>query len=701
MSLVYRLFCLFFVFNWHLWADSTSRDIVIYGGNSAAISAAVQATRMGKSVIVVSPDRRLGGLTSNGLGWTDSGKKEVVGGIAREFYHRVWRHYQSPEAWEWQEMSEYGNRGQGSPVVDGNRRTMWIFEPKVAEDIFESWVRENNLEIARDERLDRNEGVELDKGRILSITCLSGNRYEGKVFLDCTYEGDLMAAAGVSYFVGREGNRRYGETFNGVQTAHALKNQFSKGIDPFIVHGDPASGLIARISNKIPRTDGSMDAKMQAYNFRLCLTQVEENRVSFPKPEGYDSRHYELLLRSLKKGSRHVFDKFDPIPNAKTDTNNYGGFSTDNIGMNYGYPDGSYQERQKIIDEHKRYQQGYFYFLCNDPRVPEEVSLMMKKWGLAKDEFVDNENWPLQLYVREARRMMSDFVMTEHEVNGKRQSLKPIGMGSYKMDSRHVQRYVTKDEKGRSYVLNEGDFQVPVVDPYTISYDAIIPPLRQCSNLLVPVCLSASHVAFGSLRMEPVFMILGQSAATAAALAVDEDIPVQGVDYAELSKRLLEDKQVLELTKDNRVTEGIGIFLSSLGGVVVDGEQLELEGEWFKSSSLRPFVGTSYYHDGNGGKGMRKIKFPFSAPAEGLHEIKVSYPAFGNRAGNIRYEIVHEEGIDKVLLDQRKPHLGSDVWSSLGTFSFQKGKSYHVTLSNENTEGYVVADAIQVIGLNP
>jgi hypothetical protein len=701
MIFLIRILLLCLPLNICLLADSISRDIVIYGGNSAAISAAVQAKRMGKSVVVVSPDHRLGGLTSNGLGWTDSGKKEVVGGIAREFYHRVWRHYQSPEAWQWQKLNEYGNRGQGSPAVDGVRRTMWIFEPRVAEQIFESWVKENNLEVFRNELLDREKGVEKENGRITAITCLSGNRYEGKVYLDCTYEGDLMAAAGVSYFVGREGNAQYGETLNGVQTARAIKNQFVNRIDPYVLFGKPESGLLSRISPSQPGTEGSRDSKLQAYNFRLCLTQVEENRIPFPQPDKYNPMDYELLKRTLDAGSRHIFEHFDPIPNAKTDTSNHGSFSTDNIGMNYGYPDGSYEERRKIIAEHENYQKGYFYFLCNDPGVPEDIRLAMSKWGLARDEFTDNENWPSQIYVREARRMVSDFVMTEYEVTGLRKSGKPIAMGSYTIDSHNVQRYVAKDEQGRAYVLNEGDFQVPLQDPYPISYDSIVPRLNECSNLLVPVCLSASHVAFGSIRMEPVFMILGQSAATAAALAVEAEIPVQGVNYNDLRVRLQEDQQVLEVSKDNRITEGVGIPVSSLGGVVVDGEQLILEGEWVKSSSLRPFVGSSYFHDGNGGKGMRQIKFPFSAPSNGLHEIKVSYPTSGNRAGNIRYEVMHEEGLSKVLLDQRKPHLGNDTWSSLGTFTFKKGKSYEVILSNENTEGYVVADAIQVVGLTP
>ena len=672
-------------------------SIIVYGGTSSAITAAVQAKRMWKSVVVVSPDSRLGGMTSSGLGWMDTGKKEVIGGLAREFYHRVWRHYQSPDVWKWQRKEDFGNRGQGALAVDGEMRTMWIFEPEVASTIFESWVSENDLQVYRGERLDRQHGVELKDGKIVSITTLSGARYQGDVFLDCTYEGDLMAAAGVSYAVGREGNARYGETLNGVQVRLANKNQFINRIDPFAIQGDSTSRFLARISPSSPGTDGEGDRKIQAYNFRLCLTQVNENRTPFPKPDDYDPEQYELLLRTLLLGSRHIFVHFNPVPNGKTDTNNHGSFSTNNIGMNYDYPDGTYEVREKIILEHENYQKGYFYFLCNDVRVPSEIREEMSQWGLAKDEFAETGNWPPQLYIREARRMVSDFVMTEMDVTGERDTLKAIGMGSYTMDSHNVQRYVAKDEQGRAYVLNEGDFEVPIDRPYGISYDSIIPSREECSNLIVPVCLSASHVAFGAVRMEPVFMILAQSAATAASLALDSEIAVQEVDYQNLRKRLLEDGQVLELSKEVRVRKAVGYPRNRLAGVVVDGEQVEFVGEWTESTSLRPFVGASYHHDGNAGKGKRIARFPFLAPEDGLHEIKVSYSVFANRAGNIRYEIKHKDGHARVWVDQRKPHLSGDLWYSLGSFSFQKGEQYFVELFNENTSGYVVADAIQVL----
>ena len=680
-------------------AASKDVDVVIYGDTSAAIASAVQVKRMGKTVVVVAPHVHLGGLSSSGLGWTDSGKKEAIGGIAREFYHRVWRHYQGPEAWSWQKKDDYGNRGQGSPAIDGDRRTMWIFEPKVAEMIFESWVKENEIEVIRDEWLDRKNGVKSENGKIISITTLSGNTYRGKMFLDCTYEGDLLASAGVSYFIGREANSVYGETLSGVQSKNAKKHQFSGMVDPFVKEGVPSSGLLARISDSGPGQEGSGDSKMQAYNFRVCLTQVEDNRLPFPKPDGYDASQYELLLRTLQMGSRHVFGKFDPIPNSKTDTNNHGPFSTDNIGMNYDYPDGSYEQRKAIVAEHEQYQKGYFYFLSNDPRVPEDVRERMSRWGLARDEFKDNGNWPHQIYVREARRMVGSFVMTELHLRDLKETPRSVGMGSYNMDSHNVQRYVAKDEQGRAYVLNEGDIQVNPGGPYEISYDSIIPKHGECPNLLVPVCISSSHIAFGSIRMEPVFMILGQSAATAAVLSIESGLDVQSLPYEVLKEKLLMDGQVLELERKNIVSYGEGIDPSSLSGVVIDDEKIKFSGEWIRSSSLRPFIGSSYHHDGNTGKGMRSAEFPFQVDRNGLHEVRVSFLPHGNRAGEVRYEIDTAKGKQIVKLDQRRKSDGDNLWHSLGSFQFLAEQKYSVKVSNEDTEGFVIVDSARIIPL--
>lgn len=527
----------------HVEKEIIEADIIIYGGTSAAISAAVEAKRSGKSVIVVSPDVHLGGLTSGGLGWTDTGDKSVIGGLAREFYHRVYNYYNTDEAWQWQPKNEYGNTGQGTPAMDGENRTMWIFEPHVAEKVFEDLVKEDSIRVDRDEWLDREKGVVLDNGSIKSFSTLSGKTYSGKVFIDATYEGDLMAASGVSYHVGREGQEVYGEEWNGVQTGVLHhKHWFESDISPYIIPGDPSSGLLPKISSEDPGKKHSGDNKIQAYCFRTCMTNHEDNRVPFPKPEGYDPMQYELLARVFDSGWNEWFGKFDAIPNHKTDTNNHGPFSSDNIGMNYDYPEASYERRKEIINEHEQYQKGLLWFVANDPRVPEDIQLEMQNWGLAKDEFVDNGNWPHQIYVREARRMIGEFVMTENELLKKSKTPNPIGLGSYTMDSHNAQRYIKPD----GFVQNEGDIGVDTNGPYTISYGSLVPKKEECKNLLVPVCVSSSHIAFGSIRMEPVFMILGQSAAAAAVLAINENIAVQNVEYDKLKDVLEAKGQIIE-----------------------------------------------------------------------------------------------------------------------------------------------------------
>ena len=484
-------------------ASPSEFDVVIYGGTSAAVIAAVQVKKMGKTVMVVSPDRHLGGLSSGGLGFTDSGDKSVIGGLSREFYHRIWRHYDQPDAWRWQQKEAYGNQGQDTPAIDDALRTQWIFEPHVAEKVFEDLVREFAIPVRRDEWLDRTHGVKKQDGRIIEITTLSGAGYAGKMFIDATYEGDLMATAGVTYHVGREAVSTYGENFNGVQTGVLHHRHhfgvLKEGISPYVVPGDPSSGVLPRISTSPPGEYGAADHRVQAYCFRLCLTDKPENRVEFPKPEGYDPGQYELMARIYAAGWRETFNKFDPIPNHKTDTNTHGPMSSDNIGYNYDYPEASYERRREIIREHETYQQGWLYFISNDARVPGEVREEMRRWGLARDEFADNGHWPHQLYIREARRMVGSFVMTENELLKRKPTPDSIGMGSYTIDSHNVQRYITPE----GFVQNEGDIGTSTKGPYEIAYGALVPKKEHAENLLVPVCVSSSHIAYGSIRIEP------------------------------------------------------------------------------------------------------------------------------------------------------------------------------------------------------
>jgi hypothetical protein len=518
-------------------------DIVIYGGTSAAVAAALQAAESGMKVVVVSPDKHLGGLSSSGLGFTDTGNKEVIGGLARRFYGLIYDHYSREESWNWQKRSEYGNRGQGNPAIDGEKRTMWIFEPHVAEEAFEKMISHKNITLFRGEYLERDRGVVKKNGKIIRISTLSGKSFEAKIFIDATYEGDLMAAAGVSYTVGREANSVYGEKWNGVQKgAFHHGHWFKDKVDPYRTPGDPTSGLLPRITEEKPAENGTGDKKVQAYCYRMCLTKHPENKVPITKPDGYDSTQYELLVRIADTRWDEFFAKYDAIPNHKTDVNNHGPFSYDNIGMNWDYPEASYERRKEILDEHTLYQKGLLYFMATCKRLPEKVRKTMNEWGYAKDEFTDNGNWPYNIYVREARRMIGEYIMTETDVLGKRNVPRPVGMGSYTMDSHNVQRYVTSE----GYVQNEGDLGVKPDKPYQIDMGALLPKRGECSNLLVPVCVSSSHIAFGSIRMEPVFMILGQSAATIAVMALEEGIDIQDVEYPELKDRLLKDGQILE-----------------------------------------------------------------------------------------------------------------------------------------------------------
>jgi len=500
----------------------SSYDIVVYGGTSGGVAAAVQAARMGRSVVLIEPGQHLGGLTSSGLGRTDIGERETVGGLSREFYERVGKHY--------------------------GKTLQLTFEPHVAEQVFDEMVEETGVEVIRGERLDRSAGgIRKEKGKITAIKMESGKTITGKVFIDATYVGDLMAAAGVSYTIGRESSDKYGESLAGTLNSEQYVRE---DIDPYVKRGQPSSGLLPGIQGKSLPEAGLGDKKVQAYNYRLCLTQQEENKVDITKPEGYQPDDYELVARDIEKLlekqkdiSLDDFMIISSMPGGKTDINNWGysAMSTDYIGGNYDYPESSYEQRRRIEEEHKRHIQGLFWFLGHNERVPESLRSEMRAWGYAKDEFTDNGYWPYELYVREARRMVGEYVMTQADCEGKRNVKKSIALGSYNMDSHTVRRYVNKD----GYMRKDGFF-IKSSEIYPISYYAITPKQEECENLLVPVCLSASHVAFGSIRMEPVFMMLGQSAAAAAALCIDKKTSVQELPYSDLEKTLNQYNQILK-----------------------------------------------------------------------------------------------------------------------------------------------------------
>jgi hypothetical protein len=669
-------------------AQAADHDVVIYGGTCAAVTSAVQVKKMGKSVIIVSPDKHLGGLSGGGLGFTDTGNKAVIGGLARDFYHRIYRHYDKHSSWVQQKKSEYGNKGQGTPAMDGENRTMWIFEPHAAEQVFEDYIKEFDIEVVRDEWLDRSKGVKKDGDKITAITTLSGKTYEGKMFIDATYEGDLMAAAGCDYHVGREANSVYGEEHNGIQVGvlhHG--HHFGKvkpPISPYKVPGDPQSGVLPRVSTEPVGNFGEGDKRVQAYCFRSCYTNVLENRIPFPKPDGYDASQYEILLRVLNTGWGEFFEKFDPIPNHKTDTNNHGPFSFDNIGFNYDYPEASYERRKEIIAEHRTYQQGLLWFVANDPRVPAKVQNELREWGLPKDEFTDNGNWSHQLYIREARRMIGTYVMTENELRKKKPTPDSVGMGSYTIDSHNVQRYITPE----GYVQNEGDIGVSTNGPYEIAYGSLVPKKGQGSNLLVPVAMSASHIAYGSIRMEPVFMILGQSAATAAVMAIDGSLAVQSVPYEKLKEQLLKDGQILNYTGPKSAR---GVEAKTLKGIVMDDSEAKVTGHWQESGAAKSFIGDGYSHDGNAKDGQSSLRFEPKLTKPGKYRLQLAGTPNSNRASNAQVEVQHAGGVQKLKVDLKTPQAGEGVfWIDLG--EFECGNDTAISISNEGADGYIVVD---------
>lgn len=519
------------------WIQRTDRtlncDICVYGGTSAGIVAAVAAQRDGRAAILLHPGKILGGLTTGGLGWTDSGRKEAIGGISRDFYRRVGRHYGIDEEFR--------------------------FEPHVASAVFDEYLKEARVPVELCQYLD---SVEMSGGRIAAIRMLGGLVVKAKVFIDATYEGDLLAKAGVSFTVGREANAQYGETLNGVQV-HP-KHQFSgPHVDAYVRPRDPSSGLLPFVINRDQtKYIGEGDSMVQAYNFRICMTDDPALRVAWEKPCDFHPEWYELVRRwavepkdafneilSEAAASRgRAPGKFDIFPHKtkggfhKTDTNNHGAVSSDFIGANHDWPTADYTRREKIFQAHVSWQKGYYWVMQNDPAIPAHYREAYTRWGLSKDEFSSTKHWSHAIYVREARRMVADAVITEHHCMHRHKVEDPIAMGSYNMDSHNCCRFA-KD----GFVYNEGDVQAPPQGAYGVSYRCIVPRRTECQNLLVPVCLSSSHISYGSVRMEPVFMALAESAAIAASLMLEKNTSAQDVPYPALEAKLLRAKQVIRM----------------------------------------------------------------------------------------------------------------------------------------------------------
>lgn len=637
--------------------------VVIYGGTSAGVIAAVQVAKMGNSVILIEPGQHLGGMSSGGLGRTDHGNKSAIGGLSLEFYQRVYDLYYP------------GN---------SDDTAQWFFAPHYAEQVYNDYISDYGIPVVFGERLDLDNGVRLNSGRIETIVMESGMEISGQMFIDATYEGDLMALAGVPYFAVRESNDTYGETYNGFQDGTSPQHNFQYPVDPYLIPGDPDSGLLPGITNRPTPAPGDGDAGIQAYNFRMCMTNNPDNRVEWTEPENYNPLNYEILLRYFDAGYTDVPLHFGTFAEMKADVNNNNAFSTDNIGRNWDYPDADYATRERIIEEHENYQRGLMWTLFSNPRVPENVRQKLSKWGLASDEFTGNNNWPFQIYVRVARRMLSDYIMTEHDITGDHTLTDSAGLGSYAMDTHNASRFV--DENG--HVRNEGNIYMGGFPPYPIAYRSIIPPMGNVENLLVPVCVSASHIAYGSIRMEPVYMILGQSAGAAAVISIDTDVSVQDLFYPILKTYLISQDQLL----------GTSISMFDLEGHVVDNISAVRHGEWIESTTVLPWIGDGYIHDDNTreGKSLEYIK----RLSSGTYEIRFFYTSHNNRAENVPIRIHHVDGVSEVLVNEklRPPIQGMSV--SLGTYTFSESEPAIVEILNEGVNGYVVADAVQFIRVN-
>lgn len=628
-------------------------DICIYGGTSAGVIAAYSAKKLGKSVVLIVTDNHVGGLSTGGLGKTDIGNKNAITGLARDFYRRLGSYYGGLEVWQ--------------------------FEPKVASKVFSDYIAEAKIPIIYNKRL---QGVTKEGEWIKSIT-LEDSKNPGKVpyqlvfasmFIDCTYEGDLMAKAGVSYTVGREANTLYGETYNGVQVRRG--HQFPDGIDPYKKPGDPSSGLLWGISNETLAPQGSGDKKVQTYNFRICLTNNPDNLIPITRPANYDSTRYELLLRLLKQTGRTGLNNcfiWSIMPNQKTDINNRSAFSTDMIGMNWEYPDASYAEREKIIANHIDYTKGLLYFIVHDPRVPMELSKQVLQWGYPKDEYTITGNFTPQLYIREARRMVGEYVMTEHNCTGKEVVSDAVGMGAYGMDSHNVQRIVID-----GMVKNEGDVQIGGFPPYPISYRSITPKRSECKNLLVPVCLSATHIAYGSIRMEPVFMVLAQSSAIAASEAINTKKAVQEVNVKKIQAKLAKDPLLDGSLPDIIIDDMDTAYIQKAGTFE------RLIGEWWMRHYGETYLVSTNADD------ETILTFVPEIKKTAQYEVYFYCPD-STKGGKVKIQVKVKEKTFAVNLD---PVQYRGDFALVGTYSFKKGQAPAISVKSASGNGLLIVDAL-------
>ena len=639
-------------------ANVIASDVCVYGGTSGGAVAAIAAARLGKTAVLVSVNNHVGGMSSGGLGATDVGNVDSIGGIAAEFYRRVGLAYGADPC--------------------------HYFEPHVAEKTFEAMLAESGVAVYPNQLLS---SVTVSNSVIVRVAMTDGTVYRAKEFVDATYEGDLMAMAGVSHTWGREGTNVYGESLAGVR-----QNIPDYKYDPYVVPGEPASGLLPLLRTDGPGALGEGDRRMQVYNFRLCLTQNPTNRIPITAPSNYSELTYELLHRYIdayvaSNGSislkRLIYIPF-LLPNGKTDANSNCGVSTDYIGFNYDYPTGTAANRDAIYRQHKDYIAGLLYYLSSSTNVPTNVRSDMLSWGYAKDEFQDNGGWPYVMYVREARRMIGDYVMQQQDALGGRAATDSVALASYSLDCHPTGRYATN-----GVVFTEGAISKAVPAPYPISYRSIVPKVGECGNLFCTFALSASHVCFSSIRMEPVFMMTSQSAGTAAAFAIDDGVPVQQVSYPKLAAQLISDGQILAWpTATNTQSAGVILTVASTAGVTATagwGGGVN-PGGW-------PLPNGPYWHDNNGGKGERFVGFNPTLPSNGYYNVFLWWVQAQNRATNTPVDIVSATGTNRVFVDQQTD--GSRWVQIVGNAYFEEGTNGCVIIRNDGTTGYVIANAVR------
>ena len=637
-------------------------DVVVYGATAGGTIAAIAAAEEGAAVLLIEPGRHVGGMVTGGLSHNDYGDRSVIGGMALEFYKKVADHYKAP-LYYW--------RGP---------------EPHVGERIFLDWLEAAGVEIRFGNRVE--EVVTRDH-RIESIGLTGGDRISGRVFIDATYEGDLMARAGVSYAVGREGVRDFGESWAGRRAIMPDGHQMLPRVSSFDEKGD----LLPLIHPEPMVAEGEADAGIQGYGFRLIVTDEPSNRVSFPVPDLYDPADYALVARyyQVHPGAGNMVHLWPTLPGGKSDMNSSGPISTNVVnGLNWEYPDAEYNRRDEIWQKMKDYTLGLLYFLSYDPAVPERIRKETQEIGLCRDEFTDNGHWPHQLYIRVARRMIGEYFMTQHDLETDTVKYDAIGMGSYNIDVRHVQRTfvpVSRFPELHYEVYNEGYISIPVA-PYEIPYRALLPSYGECRNLIVPVCISASHVAYASVRMEPQYMIMGHAAGIAAAMAAREGREVHLVDIARLQEKLAAGNQVLSLQDNIYGAFGFG------DEIIIDNNMrrfISKSGNWSGVETEHNGRYQMNYARNDTGKGW----FSFIPWLEegGRYRVSIWYPSDASYVSDAAVRIIHTGGTTQVTLDQRE---SGGKWIPLGDFELEAGFRVVVTVVAEGTTRPVVADAVKL-----